>query len=87
MLGDMKAEYNKDAAVQRHIAKTDFLKLIEATIKKIHNVEGLTEDEKAELKDKIYLRRTSFGDRVLTWIGEVDAESQEIYDSLETDIC
>jgi len=73
--------------VQEHIAKTDFLKLIEATIKKLHSVEGLDEAEKTELKTKIYDRRTSFGDRVMTWIGEVGDESMAIYDALETDLC
>jgi hypothetical protein len=61
--------------VQNNIAKTDFLKLIEATIKKLHSTEGLTETEKNDLKDKIYNRRTSFGDRVATWATEVDTES------------
>ena len=73
--------------MQNNIAKTDFLKLIEATIKKLHSVEGLTEVEKNELKDKIYNRRTSFGDRVLVWSMEVESESQAIYNGLETDIC
>ena len=73
--------------MQNNIAKTDFLKLIEATIKKLHEVDGLTEVEKNELKDKIYNRRTSFGDRVLVWSMEVESESQAIYNGLETDIC
>ena len=34
-----------------------------------------TKAQKNDLKDKIYNRRTSFGDRVATWATEVDTES------------
>ena len=70
--------------MQEHIAKTDFLKLIEATIKKLHSVEGLDEAEKTELKTKIYDRRTDFGEGVAGYITAVDTETQAIYDDLET---
>ena len=75
VLNEDRQQYVDEAAVQNNIAKTDFLKLIEATIKKLHSTEGLTETEKNDLKDKIYNRRTSFGDRVATWATEVDTES------------
>ena len=42
VIGEDRSVYVREAQVQRHIAKTDFLKLLEATIKKIHSVEGLT---------------------------------------------
>ena len=70
--------------MQEHIAKTDFLKLIQATIDKIHDVTDLTESEKMDLKEKIYLRRTDFGDRVLTWIDSVRNNSEEIKDDFDT---
>ena len=37
-----------------------------------------------DLKEKIYMRRTDFGDRVLTWIDSVRNGAEEIKDDFET---
>jgi hypothetical protein len=57
----MRQGYVEEAQIQQHLAKTDFVKLVAATIKKIHDVTGLTEEEKEELMTNLYARRTEFG--------------------------
>lgn len=57
----MRAGYVAEAELQQHLAKTDFLKLIAATIKKIHDLHDLTDDEKAALMDNLVMRREGFG--------------------------
>ena len=37
-----------------------------------------------DLKEKIYMRRTDFGDRVLTWIDSVNNNGQKIKDDFDT---
>jgi hypothetical protein len=57
VIGDMRNGYVEEANIQQHLAKTDFLKLVAATIKKIHDLTGLTEEEKEAVMDDLYTRR------------------------------
>ena len=75
---EMRAEYVKEAQVQQHLAKTDFLTLIASTLKKIHDVNDLTELEKDELMQALVDKRTEFGTAVMTYIMEVTNESAAV---------
>ena len=68
VINEMRDGYVEEAQVQQHLAKTDFLKLVAATIKKIHDVSGLTEEEKDMLMQELHEKRTEFGDEVMTYI-------------------
>ena len=83
---EMKNEYTKEAQVQQHLAKTDFLTLISATLKKIHDVNDLTELEKDELMQALVDKRTEFGTAVMSYIMEVTDESAAIVAELEASI-
>ena len=52
---------------QEHKAKADFLRLIEASIIKLHGITTLTNQEKVDLKDRIVMKRTQFGTDVGMW--------------------
>jgi hypothetical protein len=51
-------DYNDDAVKQEHKAKADFLRLIEASIIKLHGITSLTSEKKIELKDAIVAKRS-----------------------------
>jgi hypothetical protein len=59
--------YNADAGKQEHKAKADFLRLIEASIIKLHGITSLTGAEKVALKQAIVDKRSDFGDAVSGW--------------------
>lgn len=83
---EMRTEYVKEAQVQQHLAKTDFLTLIATTLKKIHDVNDLTELEKDELMSELVLKRTEFGNAVMMYIMEVTTETETIITDLNTAI-
>ena len=83
---EMRAEYVKEAQVQQHLAKTDFLTLISATLKKIHDVNDLTELEKDELMQALVDKRTEFGTAVMAYITAVGDETETIVLELNTKI-
>lgn len=56
--------YEEDALKQEHKAKADFLRLIEASIIKLHGITSLTGAEKVALKQAIVDKRSDFGDAV-----------------------
>ena len=59
--------YSADALKQEHKAKADFLRLIEASIIKLHGISSLTSEEKVTLKTAIINKRTAFGTAVEGW--------------------
>lgn len=59
--------YEEDALKQEHKAKADFLRLIEASIIKLHGITSLTGAKKVELKEAIVNKREAFGDDVEGW--------------------
>lgn len=79
-------QYNKDATVQKHIAKTDFVNLIASLVKKIHSNSDIPELEKKALKMKIIEKREEFGSDVLKWATEVMTHTNAIKDDLEDDM-
>ena len=69
--------YEEDALKQEHKAKADFLRLIEASIIKLHGISTLTGAEKVTLKTAIVGKREQFGTDVEGWatalIADMDA--------------
>jgi alkanesulfonate monooxygenase SsuD/methylene tetrahydromethanopterin reductase-like flavin-dependent oxidoreductase (luciferase family) len=86
VINEMRDGYVEEAQVQQHLAKTDFLKLVAATIKKIHDVSHLTEEEKDELMEALHEKRTEFGDAVMAYINEVTDETEQIILDLTTEL-
>ena len=80
-------QYQKDADVQKHIAKTDFINLIASLVKKIHDNNDLPELEKKALKMKILEKREKFGTDVMNWATEVMEQTNEIKNDLDDDMC
>lgn len=62
----MITEYDNDALDQVTKAKSDFLRLMEATLIKLHGLD-LTGTEKHDLKDAIVDERDTFATSVMTW--------------------
>ena len=86
VINEMRDGYVEEAQVQQHLAKTDFLKLVAATIKKIHDVSGLTEEEKDQLMEDLHEKRTEFGDAVMNYINDVTDETEQIILDLTTEL-
>jgi hypothetical protein len=72
--------YENDSMKQEHKAKADFLRLIEASIIKLHGITTLTADKKVELKDAIVMKREEFGDDVATWATDLMMAMNELLD-------
>ena len=59
-IGDLNTEinrYQKDADQQESKAKADFVRMIHASLKKLHDLNDLTSTEKLAMKDKIVDKR------------------------------
>ena len=68
---------------QEHKAKADFLRLIEASIIKLHGITTLTGQEKVELKDAIVMKRSQFGTDVGTWATDLMTAMDALLDQTE----
>lgn len=75
--------YEEDALKQEHKAKADFLRLIEASIIKLHGLSTLTGDEKITLKDAIVAKRAQFGTDVATWATDLMTAMDALLDQDE----
>ena len=71
----MRQGYVEEAQIQQHLAKTEFLQLVSATIKKIHDITSLTEEEKETLMSDLADKRADFGTKVMDYITAVTNES------------
>ena len=80
----MRQGYVEEAQIQQHLAKTEFLQLVSATIKKIHDLTSLTEEEKETLMSELAAKRDDFGTDVMTYITAVTNETQTVVDELST---
>ena len=75
--------YKADAGKQEHKAKADFLRLIEASIIKLHGIKTLTGEEKVMLKDAIVDKRMQFGTDVGTWATELGTAMDNLLSQAE----
>ena len=71
----MRQGYVEEAQIQQHLAKTEFLQLVSAVIKKIHDISSLTEEEKEMLMSNLADKREAFGVSVMEYITAVTDET------------
>jgi hypothetical protein len=86
-IDDLNDQYQKDAAIQKHIAKSDFKNMIEASLLKLHNLTGITDEEKEIIRDQIAAKQEGFGPQVMTWITAVNTHTDKIADDLYEEMC
>ena len=77
-LTELIADYTADTAKQVNKAKSDFLRLMEATLIKLHGLTDLDGAEKKALKDAIVTQRSVFATSVMNWSMNIGIKMGEI---------
>jgi len=76
--------HGDDASKQQDKAKSDFVRLIESSMIKIHGIEHLTPEERADLQDQLIGRRNGFQSSVGSWARNLVNDMNDLNDNNET---
>lgn len=72
-------DYDVENQKQQWKAKADFLRLIESSMVKLHDLTNLNGLEKVELKEAIIDKRDAFGTAVATWASDLKDEMDKVF--------